>query len=268
MGRLGALAGVLLLLAAARPAKADILPRGYRKVPVTATVDLGEFAPHVSWVHVVKEGETLEVLARTLLGSPERAADVVREDGTRASDPLRPGERLVLPPRPTPKPAPLGVAWWDAVVHGQISPPSVPGRFFPGERLPSTSKSTVVYLVPHELMPLWASAEHRLAGDLSKEPRALRTKDFSMHGSVRETDRTQSIQRDYRIARGEKNLLQLTLLEERHLDGEGKVVGGGLWGPTWGSESYTTWILPALAGLLGLAAVALWRRRRPHLPTA
>jgi hypothetical protein len=252
------LLGGALLLLAARPAAADLVVPGWKSVALEASIDFGPFAPHVSWLHVVREGDTLESLAKTLLGAPERKTDIALPDGTRPREPLTVGETLVMPPRPTTEKAPRGVAWWDAVYHDRISPPGRPERFFLGGPYPARGKDSYVYLVPHELWPSLAKAERHDA--FLAEPRVLRTKSLNLHASARASDPTTTIVRRYRMTPGEGNLLELSVAEEKRFDAQGKLVAGTALARTW------PLLATALVGLVGLAAVARRRRARVVAP--
>ena len=259
-------AGAVLLLGA-RPAAADILPPDSHRVDVVVTMDFGTFAAHVSWVHVVATGDTLEALARTHLGSADRKGDVTRLDGTRPAEPLKAGERLVMPPRPTAEKAPRGIAWWDAVCHDLISPPGRPTRFFPGEPYPCAGKSTRVYLVPHDRWSAFAKDATANPASLLDDERVLRTKEFNLHASAPDSDPTRTLHTRYRLEPREGNLLELAIVEQRRLDANGKLVAHAMGGEAR-PPAPMPWPLIAAAavGLVGLALLA--RRRRAPVRAA
>ncbi|MFO1050942.1 MAG: LysM domain-containing protein [Planctomycetota bacterium] len=80
----------------------DLIPGGMKVIQVDARVELGPFADRVVTAYVVREGDTLEAIAKQFLGTASRWNDIAALSPDVEPKKLRIGQVLLLPPRQAP----------------------------------------------------------------------------------------------------------------------------------------------------------------------
>ncbi|MCA9320154.1 MAG: LysM peptidoglycan-binding domain-containing protein [Planctomycetes bacterium] len=256
----------LTALVLAAPIRADIIPRGQRSLRHEIVLEGGLLLPNLFRLYLVKEGDTLSKIALAELGEVSRLGEIRAEKGVLVPDQIKPGQRLILPPR-----QPVKNAEGQIVTRG-YHPFYWPGFFGQapiraplGVPLGSAYHSYCFVLVPDEVLDTFLAVIHpepppdRRHVDVDYETwMAVKGVVGSARiGNARYVSQHSSIQtrRSIHTLKGpEAGVLVLeTKIENRDEDGE------LVWGAGWLGTAPPHLALVGL-GVLGL--VVMRRRRR------
>jgi len=241
-------------------ARADIIPRGMKRVQSEVIITLGSLADQAWTAHIVKKGETLSSIARDRLGSAARSIEIARANPDVIPRRLRIGKRLELPPRKSfemrdgkkVKLTPWRVYWWFDAGFRERGPVLVA----PGEIVAAPHYSAVVIAIPHERKEALESAiKSKVHGAWGKVADIAKSEAIRVRRTVKQWSPTKVVKTTVKIGMIAKGKIAVTTSEKR-FNGEGKEVAAG-----------TTHRAPLLAasavGLLFLCGL-YFRRRRPN----
>ncbi|MDJ0522309.1 MAG: LysM domain-containing protein [Planctomycetota bacterium] len=97
---------LFVLLLAAAPAAADIMPEDHHSRQMVVVLDFGPYADYTTRVHAIAKGETLETIAKAKLGKAARWKEIVALNPRLDPKNLHIGQSILLPPAKKPLPAP------------------------------------------------------------------------------------------------------------------------------------------------------------------
>lgn len=203
----------------------DVIPSGYKHISVTLRFDAQPLVDHCCTQHVIKKGETLEMIAAKMFGNRKVVADILELNPGIDPRRLAIGQSIWLPPglesaRKQPKTFAFYAANWPLEAGGRPLNPAATAR-------PPRYGKLAILLVPEKQMAAYKKSQRdwkvikKMAAD-----KAIKTIEVTSRGAnIRETNPTHKRVDTVKIHRDEKGNYRASVSSVAY-DKKGKVLSG------------------------------------------
>ncbi len=274
-GWFAAMAVVVASVAAAPPAAADLIAPGTKFVRNQAVIDAGRFDDYCEHSRLIREGDTLEKIAREVYGDPTRVADLLRCNEGLVPEKLKVGATLVLAPKKAPIAGSSEAIGWHFYVGSGYDTLAEADRVFPGVEFRAPRRG--YYVVAVDAAHAADFAHLRETDGKQRQPEgwaaalpwlcltpSVRTHDAIEASSAAETITTTLELREVDASAKGAKRWQVVAGKQERFDEKGKpVVGGWLGGDAGGGPGAARAVALLALSLIGAVGLLALRRRAP-----